>query len=63
MTNEAMVSHFLCLKGGIRTYVQGTDKKIKAEMNKDNLQKEVGTHFVVGGLRLGNQIVFINFNP
>ncbi len=58
-----MVSHFACLKGGIRTYVQGTDKKIKAEMNRDNLFKEIGTNFVIGGLRLGNQIVFINLNP
>ncbi len=43
--------------------MQGTDKKIKAEMNKENVVKEVGTNFVVGGLRLGNQLVFISLNP
>ena len=39
ISNEAMLSHFMCLKGGIRTYVQGTDKKIKAEMNRENMSK------------------------
>ena len=62
ITNETMVSHFTCLKGGIRTYVQGTDKKIKAEMNKENTLKEIGTNFVIGGLRIGNQLVFVNLN-
>jgi len=30
LSSDALMSHFTCLKGGIRTYVQGTDKKIKA---------------------------------
>jgi hypothetical protein len=62
ISNEAMLSHFVCLKGGIRTYVQGTDKKIKAEMNKENMLKEIGSNFMIGGLRIGSQLVFVNLN-
>lgn len=62
MSSETILSHFKCLKGGVRTYVQGTDKKIKSEMNRDNLSKEIGTNFVIGGLRLGGQVIFINLN-
>jgi len=32
MSHDTIISHFMCLKAGIRTYVQGTDKKVKAEM-------------------------------
>jgi hypothetical protein len=31
-------------------------------MNKENASKEIGTNFVIGGLRIGNQLVFVNLN-
>jgi hypothetical protein len=32
MDRESILSSFMSLKGGVRAYVQGTDKKIKMEM-------------------------------
>lgn len=34
ISSESILSHFMHLKGGVRSYIQGTDKKIKTETNK-----------------------------
>jgi hypothetical protein len=60
--HNAALERFKALLDGYRTYAMAYETVIKAEMNKENASKEIGTNFVIGGLRIGNQLVFVNLN-
>jgi hypothetical protein len=43
-------------------FTSGFDKKIKKQIQKDNLLKEFGVNLKIGALRLGKKFLFVSGN-
>jgi hypothetical protein len=53
----------LCgFEGTSNLFTSGFDKKIKKQIQKDNLLKEFGVNLKIGALRLGKKFLFVSGN-
>ena len=53
----------LCgFEGTSNLVTSGIDKKIKKQIQKDNLLKEFGVNLKIGALRLGKKFLFVSGN-